>query len=158
MSGLPWMIWKNIPRMYNESKMIGANSSGGSSNSKRKPLEVFMYEWMWCIVDGSAFEPSPAAASDAAMQYVFDPLWCRSMEFTDDGRESLTLSNMTVSRYTQSADVFNNSLYERGFCTGSSDKCLPPGVMNATACQGRSSLTCSHTDTILTRTKLKCRQ
>lgn len=78
--------------------------------------------------DGSAFEPNQMA-SDA--QYVFDPLCCRSVEFVDQGNESV--SNLTVHRYTLSPDVFNNSLYAQGFCTGG--KCLPPGVMNATACQ-----------------------
>lgn len=91
-----------------------------------------------CVVDGSAFEPSQTA-SDA--QYVFDPLWCRSVEFVDQGNESV--SNLTVHRYTLSSDVFNNSLYARGFCTGG--KCLPPGVMNATACQGQTfaTVTCT---------------
>ena len=88
---------------------------------------------MLCNVDGSAFEPSPRAASDDVAQSVFDPLWCRSVEFVHQGSESMTVSNLTVNRYMMSVDVFNNSLYERGFCTGGS--CMPAGVMNATACQ-----------------------
>jgi len=84
-------------------------------------------------VDGWAFKPHQTE-SDAA-QYVFDPLWCRSVEFTADGNESLP--NMTVSRYVQSLDVFNNSQYDQGFCTGG--KCLPSGVMDATPCQGLNS-------------------
>ena len=82
------------------------------------------------ILDGSAMEPSNHTVADS--QYIFDPLWCRSMEFTNRGNSSL--SDMTVNDYIQSLDAYNNSLYGRGFCTGG--RCMRPGVMNATVCQG----------------------
>ena len=88
-------------------------------------------------VDGSAMEVvQPAAAS----RYIFDPLWCRSMEFINEG--NVSMSNMTVTRYVESADVYNNSEYEQGFCTGGKKKrkCLPHGVMDATPCQGTVQL------------------
>ena len=84
------------------------------------------------FVDGSALEPNYTVSDH---QYIFDPLWCRSVEYDNERKESL--SNMTVHRYIQSLDVYNNSLYSRGFCSGG--KCLPAGVMDATACQGFTS-------------------
>ena len=65
-------------------------------------------------------------------EYIFDPLWCRSVEFLDDG--TTPMSDMNVNRYVQSAEVYNNSLHGHGFCTGG--KCPRYGAMNSTACQG----------------------